>query len=182
MGCLWALLEAFLQASHKRQSVMAEAIALGASIIAFIQVADRVIGLCKVYLELEAAGNAPVHLRAVLVETLAVKAILESLGFLISCDDGGSLLKQASLAADHGPIPECHRIVAELEALFPPDNLTPALPGVLARIKSQKVKAALTALAWPLKETKAKRLVEQLAGHKATISLALTTEVVYVKE
>jgi hypothetical protein len=42
--------------------------------------------------------------------------------------------------------------------------------------KKRKLIAALATLAWPLKEKKAKKLLEEIAQHKSTISLVLATE------
>jgi hypothetical protein len=55
---------------------MAEAISIGASIIAIIQIANRVIGLCKFYIK--TVRNALLDLQAILIKTSTMKTILEN--------------------------------------------------------------------------------------------------------
>lgn len=72
-----------------------------------------------------------------------------------------------------GPVEACRQTLTELSQLFPSSDVdgTPK-----TRSKRRKVNATLAALAWPLKESKARKLLSELGQHKATISLALTTE------
>jgi hypothetical protein len=63
---------------------MAEAVGLGASIIAIYQIADRLIGLCKFYIE--TVHDAPSDLRKILIEMSALKTIFQDLEFLKRCD------------------------------------------------------------------------------------------------
>ena len=148
---------------------MAEAIAISASIIAIVQIADRVIGLCKFYIE--TVHDAPSDLRSILLETSMTKAILENIDLLISSTgEGTSILER--LSGQHSPIQACHTIMTKMEALFPlsyhqaRDNTS----------KRQKVKASLTHLAWPFKAERAKKLVGDLSNVKTTINLALTVQ------
>lgn len=148
---------------------MAEAIAVGASVIAIIQIADRIISLCKFYIE--TARDAPSDLRIILIETSALKTILENLNFPTACDGPDSTAARRISGAD-GPIEGCCRTVTELEKLFPSDSVrTRGRKGS----KRRMLNSALTALAWPLKESKARKLLDEMMRYKATISLALTT-------
>jgi len=52
----------------------------GASLDALFHLADRVIGLCKLYIR--AAKDAPSDLRVILIEITAVKVLLDNLKFL----------------------------------------------------------------------------------------------------
>jgi hypothetical protein len=149
---------------------MAEAIALGASIIAIIQIADRVIGLCKFYIE--SVHDAPSDLRTLLIETSAMRTILENVQFLVSCNNEPSTMLDGLSGAD-GPIEGCRRAIAKMEELFP--SVYAQEPRG-SRSKIQKINASLAALAWPLKENRARKLVEEVIRYKTTISLALTTE------
>lgn len=153
---------------------MAEAIAIGASIVAVIQIADRVIGLCKFYIE--TVRDAPSDLRAILIETSAMKTILENVQFLISCNNG-SLKMQDCLSGADGPIEGCQSAIAKMEALFPSVYAQGSMGN---KTKRRKVKASLDALAWPLKENRAKKLLEEVIRYKTTINLALTTEFTWV--
>ena len=147
-----------------------EVIAVGASVIAIIQITDRIIGLCKFYIE--TARDAPSDLRVILLETSALKTIFENLQFLMACSSEVSATVR-SLAGHNGPLKGCSRSISELEKLFPSD----CVQGMgKSRGKRRKVKVTLAALAWPLKESKAKKLLDEIMRYKMTISLALTTE------
>ncbi len=148
---------------------MAEAITVFASVVAIVQIADRVVGLCKFYIE--TVHDAPSDLRSILLETSMMKAILENVDPLVSnSGEGTSILKR--LSGPDSPIQACHTIMTKMEALFPSsyrqvhDNTS----------KRQKVKASLANLAWPFKAERAKKLVGDLSNVKATITLALTLQ------
>jgi hypothetical protein len=148
---------------------MAEAIAalsLASSIVSIVQVADRVISLCKFFLQ--EGHDAPSDLRTILVETSIVKTILQNLQFLMEAIPGlsGPL---NSLSGNDGPIEGCRTVITRLEGLLPSHFIQSGS----RRSKRRKV---MTALAWPLKETKAKKLLQELVQYKMTINLALTTE------
>ncbi|KAK3685175.1 hypothetical protein B0T22DRAFT_537570 [Podospora appendiculata] len=147
---------------------------ISVSVIAVIQMADRVIDLCKNYLG--AARDAPADLRLILFETSSIKSVLDNLHFLTSCSHGPSTLE--SLAGGDGPIEGCRRLICELEELLsgPPGGSNEDGVAADGGTKRQKVKTVLTALAWPAKGSKAKKLLGQLSQHKETISLALTTD------
>jgi hypothetical protein len=147
---------------------MAEVIGLASSVIAIIQIADRLITVCKSYIE--TVHGAPSDLRLILIETSTIKAILQNLQFLISCDS--NLLAIDSLSGEQGPIEGCRKAIVKLERLFPPEY------GVTQgnNAKRRMVKATLTALAWPLKENRAKKLLSEMMEYKTSIILALTTE------
>jgi hypothetical protein len=149
---------------------MAEAVALGASIITIFQIADRVIGLCKLYIE--AVHDAPSDLRTILIETSTMKTILENVQFLMSCNNRPSAMLDVLSDAD-GPIERCQSAIAKMEGLFP-SEYTQGLGGNIS--KRQKVKVSLATLAWPFKENRARKLVEEVIRYKSTINLALTTE------
>ena len=149
---------------------MAEAIAIGASVIAIIQITDRIVGLCKFYIE--NVKDAPSDLRAILLETSTLKTIFENLKFLSACDGSYSTMASSLSGAD-GPIEGCLQSVTELEELFPSDSVH--LKGQ-SRSKKRKLKSTLASLAWPLKETKARKLLDKIACYKSTINLALITE------
>ncbi|KUJ12400.1 uncharacterized protein LY89DRAFT_785768 [Mollisia scopiformis] len=149
---------------------MAEAIALGASIIAIVQIADRVFGLCKFYVE--TVHDCPADIRAILIETSMMKAVLENVGFLVSCNNKQSTMLD-NLSGTGGPIQGCQDAITKLEELFP--SMYAQAPGKGKR-RRQKVKASLAYLMWPMKAEKAKKLVEDLGRLKMTISLALTAE------
>lgn len=138
---------------------MAELFGLAASVFATIQIADRVIGLCKHYIE--SVRDAPSDLRALLIEISTLKAILENVRFLIECSQDQSTL--GSLDGDLGPIKECHRNILELEGLFPNEP-------------KRKIQATIESLAWPLKQNKVNKIRQDIATNKHTITMAMTTD------
>ena len=149
---------------------MAEAIALGASIIAIIQITDRIVDLCKFYIE--TVQDAPSDLRVILMETSMLKTILENLKFLTTCNDGLSTIP-STLSSAGDPIEGCLKSVTELEKLFPSNYVQSAGQNGL---KERKLRATVAALAWPLKASKAKKLLDEIMRYKTTITLALTAE------
>jgi hypothetical protein len=154
---------------------MAEAIAFGASVIAFLQVADRVIGLCKHYIE--TIRDAPHDLRIILIEISALKAILENLDFLTSLDPHSVSKAVRNLGDPNGTLAVCGQALGELEKLFPEDHVRDShcVAPVRGR-KRLKLCHSLEALAWPLKENRARKLLDQILRYKTTITLALSAE------
>ena len=149
---------------------MAEVLAVTASVIATIQIADRVVDLCKFYIE--SIRDTPSNLRRLLVEISTLKTVLENVDFLTRCSNDGPTLLHA-IAGDSGPIEGCRRSITELSMLLPSDAVhTAGKEGT----KKQKAKNAFTALAWPLKEKKARKLLEEMMGYKMTISMAMITD------
>jgi glutamine synthetase adenylyltransferase len=155
---------------------VAETIAVVASIIAIIQISDRVVSSCKFYIQ--AASNTPSELRTILVEISTLKYVFESLQFLETYAHAEpALWKQ--LSGQDGPIEECRRSIADLEKLFPADKIPVA--GNRPVSKKCHVQLVRTSLAWPLKARRARELLRIIVQQKAIISLALTTESRLVK-
>ncbi|KAH6972969.1 hypothetical protein BKA56DRAFT_492630 [Ilyonectria sp. MPI-CAGE-AT-0026] len=140
-----------------------------ASIFAVVQIADRVISLCKYYLEL--SRDAPSDLRAILIETSALRTILDNIQFLASSGHGPTTLN--TLTGNDGPIEGCRNTLNQLDGLFSSDYLHQTSGN---RSKRLKVKATLTTLAWPFKENTARKLLVEVVQHKTTLNLALTVD------
>ena len=151
---------------------MAEVLAVVASVIAVIQISDRVIGLCKFYIE--ALAETPSSLRAVLIEISTLKTVFEALQFLEKCDHSMPAL-WTQISAPNGPIEECRCALTELEKLFPREFAQKGGQNSKT-LKRQKVKVAFATLAWPLKQSRVQDLLQQISNYKAVIQLALTTE------
>ena len=97
---------------------MAEVLAIGASVIAIVQITDRIVGLCKFYIEI--VKDAPSDLRLILLEVSALKTIFENLNF-ITAHDGDISNIVSNLASVDGSIEGCLKSVTQLEKLFPSD-------------------------------------------------------------
>ncbi|TPX18701.1 uncharacterized protein E0L32_002558 [Thyridium curvatum] len=152
---------------HHNQSIM-EALSVAANIVAIIQIADRVIDLCRYYLG--SIHDAPSDLRLILLEASAVRTILDNIRFLKESGHAPGTL--TDLDGAQGPIQGCRKAVSELEALLPRRPATDAGP----QRKKTKVEAALKTIAWPLRQNKARRLLQELSEYKSTINTALTIE------
>ena len=152
---------------------MAEAVALVGSVIAIIQITDRIINVCKFYLE--SIQGTPSDLRIILIEISALKTVLENIKFLLSCPDNESLILD-SLSGRNGPIEQCLKSIGKLEELFPQDTTKRA--GSKPK-KRQKLNSTLATLAWPFKAQKAKGFLDEISVFKSTITLALTADITY---
>jgi hypothetical protein len=148
---------------------MAEVVAFVASIVACIQLADRVIQLSGLYLA--ALSDCPHDIQVILVEISSLRAIFQSLGFLVQTKSGhgqpAGLLQQ--LSTQSGPIEGCKTAIAALEKLLPKDVQTTA-------DKQGKIAALMSQLAWPRKQAQARKLLNDILRYKTSISFAVTSE------
>lgn len=140
------------------------------TVIAVVQLADRVIGLCKYWIE--AVRDAPSDLRSILLETSMLQTIFYNIEFLISCDATSSTAL-SSLAQDDGPIDHCHQILIGLVSLIPAQDASTDYSSVSTR---EKMATMATRLAWPFRQSKARKLLEELGRYKSAITLALTAD------
>jgi hypothetical protein len=134
------------------------------AVIAIVQLADRVIGLCRHWIEL--VRDAPADLRSILLEASMLQTILKQIEFLATCDNAVSSTISDLLKVD-GALEHCRRILTGLIDLFPDGD---------ASSTGGRVTAMAARLAWPFKEPKARKLLGQLARYKSVITLALTAE------
>jgi hypothetical protein len=100
---------------------MAEALGIAASIIAVVQITDRVIHLCKFWLG--SLKDAPADIRIILLEVSTLRTILDTIHFVSDTGTGPVL---TCLSGKNGPIEACKEAVAGLESLLPSDHVTQA--------------------------------------------------------
>jgi hypothetical protein len=151
----------------------AEILGVTASIIAIVQISKTIISVCEFYIgEVHGASQ---DLRVILIELSTLKAIGKSLQYLTQPSVADSTLLD-QLAAVTGPIEGCKEALEELQKLLPDK----AVSSNGQSSKRRKRDAAAAALAWPLRKARAKKLMQEIMQHKATINLALTTEFLYV--
>ena len=81
--------------------------------IAVIQVTDRVVSLCKLYVEY--VRDLPADIRTILVELAMLRAVFENLKFLIDYD---AVQESTLLHSCTAPVEECKNLIAELETLL----------------------------------------------------------------
>jgi len=144
-------------------------LSITASVLAISEVAGKIISVCKSYIA--SARDAPNDLRIILIEVGSVKCVLETLELLLPKDNLGAHSAILQKLGDDGSALEgCSRALKALEELFP-EQVEQSAHG-----KRRKINASVKHLAWPFKEGKARKLLEDIQRHKATISLMLTTE------
>lgn len=122
---------------------MADPVSLGASIVAFIEVTDRIIRTCKYWIE--TIQDAPKDMQMIMGEVISLRAILDSLNAADLHPTSMELVPD--LFSKAGPVGEIRSCLLALEGLLP----RPAFE--LGASKSHR--KVLAELAWPLKEPKA---------------------------
>lgn len=139
---------------------MADALSLGASIIAFIQIADSVIKACRYCIE--TIKDAPKDMQMILGEATSLRAIIDSLKVAELHPNTAKLVP--SLFEASGPVEACRCCLMALEKLLPSEAHRSPLS------KPRRI----AELAWPLKESKARKLLSEISYHKSTLLLAIT--------
>lgn len=148
-------------------------LSITASVIAVIGLAGKIISLCQGYVN--TMKDAPSDLRTIMIETGSLKSVVTSLEFFLSSWGPGNMLHIVkSLEGPEGPLEASRKALVALEKLFPPaadQNAT----GTKRRVTA----ISYAKLAWPFKEEKARKILNDIARYKVTISLALTTDTAY---
>jgi len=134
---------------------MAEIIAFGASVLAFIGLADRVIHVSKCCID--AVQDAPSDFRMIHGEVSSLRDIVDGLT---------EKEKLALLVKKNGLLEACHRCLSDLAGLLPPD---PPSQG--------HRRLPIAELAWSLKQTKTRKLLAELSQHKATLLLVISGDI-----
>ncbi len=149
---------------------MAEGLAFGASVVAFVQLADRVVQLTKSIID--ATDGAPTTLRRLHAEASSMKDILDELQKLHNAAEPGNFT--AIEKATRQPIETCHASVQMLETELSKLSISPAHMQTHS-CKRQKIKQSLKWAAGG--EERVKKLVADMITQKATLSLALVTDI-----
>lgn len=148
-------------------------LSITASVITVIGLAGKIISLCQGYVN--TMKGAPSDLRIIMVETGSLKSVVTSLEFLLSSWGPGNMLHIVkSLEGSEGPLEASRKALVALEKLFPP-----ATDHNATGTKRRATSISYAKLAWPFKEEKARKILNDIARYKATISLALTTDTAY---
>lgn len=155
-----------------------------ASLIAVVGLADQVIRCCSLYIS--AVKDCPSDVRVLLVETSTLKSVIGNLEILHKTNSN-PVLEQlfATLAGKDGPVKGCRDCLAEIDKLLPDDRAQEigddqSEGGTGTRKKRRALQPTIERLAWPLRETKAKKLVDELRRFRESISLALVMDLSYV--
>ncbi|KAH7139225.1 hypothetical protein B0J11DRAFT_564044 [Dendryphion nanum] len=139
---------------------MAEGLAIAASVIAVIQLTDRIANAVNFYVE-TLRDDLPSDLRVILSETAALKTVFEKLH---------SEVDETVAKTLAGPVNDCKKALQALKDLLP----TKSTQTQGCSPKVGKMRAALFSIKWSFKETKVNKLLDNISRHKATIQLVLT--------
>ncbi|KAK3933930.1 hypothetical protein QBC46DRAFT_462872 [Diplogelasinospora grovesii] len=150
---------------------MAEALGLVASIVAVVDLAGKIAGACKFYIE--TVKDYPRDLRIIYVEIGSLKSIFEGLSFLDKED--AAEWKTLKALRDDGLVKRCENAMEELGKLFPPFD--PAPRSTSKRPTKEKMQRLLDSLSWPSKIDKAKRLLDEIMRYKSTMGMALQGQI-----
>ncbi|RYP44030.1 hypothetical protein DL768_009461 [Monosporascus sp. mg162] len=146
---------------------MADPVSLGASIVTFIEVTDRIIRACRYCVE--TIKDAPKDMQMIIGEAISLRAILDSLGAADLHPKSMQLLP--GLFGKGGPVEAIRNALSELENLLPKE--------IRGHPTSNSHRMVLTQLAWPLKESKARKLLAEVSHHKSTLLLATTGDIIH---
>ncbi|MCJ1347421.1 hypothetical protein MMC31_005646 [Peltigera leucophlebia] len=106
-----------------------------------------------------------------MIEAGSLKSVVTSLEFFLSSWGPGNMLHIVkSLEGPEGPLEASRKALVALERLFPS-----AADHNATGTKRRATAISYAKLAWPFKEEKARKILNDIARCKATISLALTT-------
>ncbi|KAK8133745.1 hypothetical protein PG984_005757 [Apiospora sp. TS-2023a] len=138
---------------------MADPLSVGASIIAFFDLTKRIVNTCKYCIE--AIKDAPKDFQMIIGETTSLKAIIETLK--------ASNVESLGLSVT---IEACRRCLSDLGRLLPK-------PRGKSSSSSRRRKITVADLAWPMKESKARKLLSEVSQHKATLLLAISGDMAF---
>ncbi|KAI3316746.1 hypothetical protein HD806DRAFT_527622 [Xylariaceae sp. AK1471] len=129
-----------------------EPISVAASIIAIIQLADRVVTLCNYYVE--ALRDVPTEIKIILVEISQVSAFFGVFQNLDISSESQFLSRLDTRRPHQNPVVGCEHDLTELCKLLG-ENLTNEALQSSSKSRRQKLATVWEKLAWPLKRTTA---------------------------
>lgn len=138
-------------------SIKMDPLSVGASVLAFIGLADRIISLCKYCID--GVQDAPSDIRMIHGEASSLRAIVDVL----------TETEAPSLFEKDGPFEACRHCLSELEGLLPAGTNSG---------HARRLRPTLAELAWPLKQSKARKLLAELSHHKSTLLLIISGDIV----
>ena len=146
---------------------MGDPLSVSASIAGLITLTELIIS--RGYEFVKRVKNAKAEISQLLAEITALYGVLQSLGLVAVRFQGDHY--NTALQLDH--LQTCHTLVDTIRV-----HLKIALPGD----SDGRWRAAGKLLRWPLAAADTKGLIEDVERHKATLSLALNTDGLYVKD
>src|SRR5439155_26534769 len=128
------------------------------------QLAGKIVSVCAKYVR--NIKDAPNDLRIVMIEVGSVKGTAEALQLLVPHgSDGDASAVLRSLQSVHAPLEGCKQALTALNSLFP------SATEHTSDTNRRKLQLSLENLAWPMRAHTAKNLLDDIARHKARITL-----------
>jgi Fungal N-terminal domain of STAND proteins len=135
-----------------------------ASVIAILQLSGKIISACVAYTS--SIKDAPRDLRTIIVEIHSLQAVIRVLDLTSIKPTHAENGLAASLDA-------CRLSLKELSDLLDLQT-SQSSSGNGQSAKWARLMPTLTTLAWPLKQHRAKSLMDDISRHKSTITLSLS--------
>lgn len=153
-------------------------LSITASIIAVLQATSAVVSICNDYRS--AAKSSSWEHSQVMKELESLRNVLENLAGLSSnkasiygTSDSSLLMLTKLCGPSDGPLRKC---LSEMEALK-----AKLVPPSWSGADGSKRRALTQALGWPLKRDETMKTLETIGRFKATLSLALSSDQMYVQ-
>lgn len=154
---------------------MAEGLAVAASVIAVLQIANSVISICYDYSA--AAASTSWELPRLMSELESLRSVLQRLEPIAKQADLSRAMPTAKapalieLCKPNGPLPLCCREIESLEAVLKTPDWAAGF--------GPKRQALVQALRWPLKAKDTEKALKRISRLREVLSFALTADQTY---
>jgi ankyrin repeat domain-containing protein 50 len=149
--------------SSKLQLKAMDGLSVAASVIAVIQISSQILDLCRTYYI--NVKDARRNIERVRTEITSLQDVLTNVIDLTGDPNSSSLRTLNILNQEDGLIQQCQLELADLAAKLEPRE-----------DKSRMRQFGLRALKWPLTTQEVDKLLVTIGRHKASLTLALTTD------
>lgn len=137
------------------------------SVITVIRLTNKIISLCQGHIV--TIKDVSSDLQIIIVAGRSLKFLVASLEFLLSTWDTSNMLQ--SLEGPKRPLEATKKVFVTLKKLF-----LSIMDHNVTKAKCKVVIIFYAKLAWPFKEKKARKILNDIAHYKVSILLALTTD------
>ncbi|KAK0647123.1 hypothetical protein B0T16DRAFT_458984 [Cercophora newfieldiana] len=150
-------------------------LSIGASVLAFVGLTDKIIRATRFCID--GLKDAPSDIRLIFCEVSSLRTIVD---ILTGPDSDGETAVESVVSTFPldwaGPIEACRRCLEGLETLLPS-----VIPGAFntGSTTASRRRITLAELAWPLKQSKARKLLAEISQHKATLLLAISGDIIH---
>lgn len=150
--------------------------------VAFLTITAQVIRLCDDYIQ--SIKDASHTVRNIRSEVSSVRCVVENLRDTQNADSPSVSEPVRKLWCKGGTMDSCFRAMSQLESLLADQTTKRPTDDSQKKGKTRETLAQVVevgsrvfaAVKWPYKEKEVKKLLQQIAGHKQTINLALSVD------